>query len=257
MCYKILTKNVIPCPDIKKYKKFLFVGAHGGDIEKGAGATVAKLVRGGKNVKFVITTDSAELYVRQNLDREKRAEIRNKETLCSAMILGVKEVEFLPFKFEENKTIDQVTKELLKVFEAYKPDVVFVCDPTTPNEILPDDHLTARAVEKAFLICRNAYLAESYGCEQQKIKAICYYNSLKNNYCISTIGYVDTKLQAIMAHSSLLPEKAYEKYSVLRSYRYLIKLNMLKAGFFKGKLLAEGFRVVSGSGTHNLPETNY
>ena len=60
-----------------------------------------------------------------------------------------------------------------------------------------------------------------------------------------------------MAHSSLLPEKAYEKYSVMRSYRYLIKLNMLKAGFFKGKLLAEGFRVVSGSGTHNLPETNY
>ena len=258
MFYRFKLKKILPCPKIDKYNRFLFVGAHGCDIEKGAGATVSKLTGEGKEVKFVITTNSTDMVKIKGLtDENKLLEIRQKEALCSASILGVKEVEFLPISSFTENSIDNFFVELLKIVVNYKPDVIFVSDTFVPNEINSDDYFTSKAIEKVFLVCKNERLANKFGVEHVNVKAIAYYNSIMKNYYVQTIGFGDTKLQAIMAHSSILPERASDKFATMRSYKYLIKADMYHDGLKSFKIKAEGFRVVTYNGTHNMSQINF
>ena len=149
MCYNYFLKKIIPCPDIKKYKKFLFIGAHACDIEKGAGATACKLAKEGKEVKFVICTDSVGLSSNDNQDTAKS--IHEKESLASATVLGIKEVEFLQFKSCSQYSCAELRDELIKVIIQFKPDVVLIDDITTFNEINMDDRIVSKTAEEVIL----------------------------------------------------------------------------------------------------------
>ena len=46
-----------PLPRVESFERYLFIGPHPDDIEIGAGATAAKLVKSGKRVSFLICLD--------------------------------------------------------------------------------------------------------------------------------------------------------------------------------------------------------
>ena len=54
---KLVLKFAAPLPKIEEYNRFLFIGPHPDDIEIGAGATAAKLVDMGKEVRFLVCID--------------------------------------------------------------------------------------------------------------------------------------------------------------------------------------------------------
>lgn len=256
MCFKFLLKKIIPCPDIKKYKRFLFISAHACDIEKGAGATASKFSKEGKDVKFAICTDSIGLSSNDNFDIAK--EIHEKESLMSAAILGVKEIEFLKLECLSKYSYEDLLNGLIKLILNFKPEVVFIDDVTTYNEINPDDRLVTKATEEAILSVSNKiYMSKYADKEPIKIKAIAYYNTIKPNYYVGITGYTELKMRAILAHNSLLPINQTAKLEYIRSYKSLMKLTAYRDGFKSGKWQAEGFRVVSILAIHNMPQINY
>lgn len=255
MCYSKLIKKVAPTPKIEKYDKFLFVAAHADDIPKAAGGTVKKLIGSGKEVKFLITTDSC-LSIEQSENITERAELRKKEALLSAAILGVKEVEFLPFSECDKIEFEEITNEIAKVIDAFRPDVVFVDDYTTPNELLFADEITSKATVRAIELLKNVTTAEKLNCNTLRIKALSFYNSVRNNAYICVNGCLEMKLQAVMAQNSLLPKKDLDKFGYMRAYKSLIRLTALRNGLRSFKFYAEGFYVVGGKATHNMPEIN-
>lgn len=254
MCiYKNKLKKILPTANILAYDRFLFIGAHCGDIAKSSGATVALLRENKKHVKFLICTDTAS-FADSELSYNERKEIKQKEELCAAMLLDVKEVEFLPFKDFGDYDKTELYKELTDVITGYKPDVIFVSDKTV-NEINDDDQTVTKIVEQIFLTLRNKNQCAQRNLPYTPIKAIAYYNTGKPNYYFNTAKYVARELQAVMAYESELPKKNEEKYEYMLTYSVYINTKMKKNGMKNKFRKSEGFRVITVKSSHNFPET--
>ena len=95
----IALKLAAPLPGLENYKRYLFIGPHPDDIEIGAGATAAKLIKEGKEVCFLICTDGrfGTVNAPEGLTSDALAALREKEALASAAMLGVQDVRFLRF----------------------------------------------------------------------------------------------------------------------------------------------------------------
>ena len=96
----IILKFAVPVPNILKYDNYLFIGPHPDDIEIGAGSTIAKLVSLGKKVSFLICLDGrfGLDYAPHGTTPEALIDIRKKESIEAANLLGVTDVYFLGFK---------------------------------------------------------------------------------------------------------------------------------------------------------------
>src|SRR4030095_4505006 len=78
-------------------QRVLVVTAHPDDSEFGAGGTVARLVREGKQVSYCIVTNGNKGSGDRSMTSERLAEIRAEEQRNAARVLGVETVDFLGF----------------------------------------------------------------------------------------------------------------------------------------------------------------
>ena len=86
-----------PLPRLESFQRYLFIGPHPDDIEVGAGATAAKLCAMGKEVSFLICTDGRFGLgnAPAGTTPEQLAELRRRESVTAAAVLGVTEGRFL------------------------------------------------------------------------------------------------------------------------------------------------------------------
>ena len=133
---KAILKVAAPIPKIESFQRFLFVGPHPDDIEIGAGATAAKLVDMGKEVRFLVCIDGrfGTTNAPAGLYGEKLVEVRKQEAMTSAKKLGVNDVHFMNFKdggfYEQKDLIYALAKEV----GDFAPDVIFAPDPCVTSE---------------------------------------------------------------------------------------------------------------------------
>ena len=94
---RLVLKAAAPLPKLEGFSRYLFIGPHPDDIEIGAGATVSKLVSLGKGVSFLICLDGRYGLTNapEGTTPKDLIEIRKKEALESAAMLGVDDVHFL------------------------------------------------------------------------------------------------------------------------------------------------------------------
>ena len=78
-------------------QRVLVVTAHPDDSEFGAGGTVARLVREGKQVSYCIVTNGNKGSGDRTMTPERLAGIRAEEQRNAARVLGVETVDFLGF----------------------------------------------------------------------------------------------------------------------------------------------------------------
>src|SRR5262245_13111693 len=81
----------------ERIQRVLVVTAHPDDSEFGAGGTVAKLVREGKQVTYCILTNGNKGSGDRTMTPERLAKIREEEQRNAARVLGVEVVDFLGF----------------------------------------------------------------------------------------------------------------------------------------------------------------
>lgn len=132
-------------------KKVLVVCAHPGDEILGCGATLARHVRQGDEVRVLVMGDGWTSRVKSV---EKAKDVVNLDVIedqgrAALEVIGVKQVEYLRFpdnRFDALPLLDLV-KAIEKVKRQFIPDVLYT---NSPFDLSVDQQKTLRAVITAF-----------------------------------------------------------------------------------------------------------
>src|SRR5437016_11620615 len=113
----------------EKVERALVVTAHPDDSEFGAGGTVAKLVRDGCEVSYVIVTNGNKGSGDRTMTSERLARIREEEQRNAARALGVTRVEFLGYPDCEVEDTRELRRDVTREIRRWRPDLVISVTP--------------------------------------------------------------------------------------------------------------------------------
>ena len=188
---------------------------HAIDTEWGFAGTVAKWIREGKEVVYVVCTNGDKGSSDPAMKAPKLAKIREKEQLAAAKLLGVKEVIFLRHPDLGLEYTPELRQELLRQILTYRPQVVATCDPNRRYFSNPDHRALAQAVLDAVWPCAQApntfpeLMKE--GLALHKVKEVLLWQTEDPNYRIDITDTFELKKAAFACHKSqigdpVLPE---------------------------------------------------
>jgi bacillithiol biosynthesis deacetylase BshB1 len=229
----------------------LAVGAHPDDVELGCGATLAKEIAGGKKVGILDLT-RGELGTRGN------EAVRASEAEKAARILGVACRDNMGFQdgFFTNSNENQLA--IIEVIRKYKPDVV-LCNAVRDRHI---DHAKGSDLvsDACFLSGLVKVKTQFKGKDQEAWRPTRVYHyiqweNLKPDFVVDVSGFIDKKLDAVMAYSSqFFNPKSAEPESPISSKNFLESVSYRARDL--GRLInteyGEGFTVERFVGVNSL-----
>jgi len=178
----------------------LAMGSHPDDVELGCGATIAKAIARGKKVGIIDLT-------RGELGTRGSAEIRDEEASTAAEILGVAVRENMGFAdgFFVNDKRHQL--ELIKMIRKYRPDIV-LCNAVEDRHI--DHGKGSKLISDACFLSGLLKIETRLGNENDpqqfwRPKQVYHYiqwKPLKPDFVVDVSGYIEKKLEAILAYGS-------------------------------------------------------
>ncbi|MBR1757194.1 MAG: PIG-L family deacetylase [Lachnospiraceae bacterium] len=250
---KLAIRFAAPVPKVESFTRYLFIGPHPDDIEIGAGATISRLAKEGKQIRFLICTDGRYGDGHSGgITGDDLAALRKKESIASAAALGVEDVHFLDLCdggfYKSRELIKQIAKEVGK----YKPDIIFAPDPTPTSECHIDHLNVGKAARQIACFAPYPGIMERYKAEAAPVKAIAFYMTAKPNRFVKTgQEHLNRQLAAIFTHhKSQYPEGSADASSI----RLYLKLRAADFGVRSLHGCAEGFRVLGQTQMHCLPE---
>jgi LmbE family N-acetylglucosaminyl deacetylase len=196
-------------------KRAMCIVAHCDDIEFMCAATVAKWVRDGYEMMFVICTDSSKGSEDPDMAPQKLVEIRMAEQRAAAAVLGVTEIEFLGRTDGELVDDKDLRRDLVRLIRSWKPERVICMDPSMryslDGYVNHPDHIAAgsAALAAVYPFARNRptfpeLLAE--GLEPFKVSEL-YLSAFGDpNHWVDVEDTIDLKIKALKEHKSQLGE---------------------------------------------------
>ncbi len=184
----------------------MVVVPHADDAEIGAGGTVARWTREGKNVIYVVCTNGDKGTSDPNMKPEELAKIREQEQLAAAKLLGVKEVIFLRYPDQTLEDTPEFRKELVRLIRTYKPETVVTVDPYRRYIFHRDHRITGRVTLDA--IFPSARDVHSYpdlltqGLKPNTVKEVLLWGSEESNHHSNITDTFDIKIDALRCHKS-------------------------------------------------------
>jgi LmbE family N-acetylglucosaminyl deacetylase len=185
--------------------------AHADDAEFGAAGTIAKWVREGKDVFYVVATNGNKGSGDPNMTHEELARIRQREQMAACKVLGVKDIVFLGYPDGELVPTLQLRRDLTREIRRFKPDIALVPDPTTyyfGNQYV--NHPDHRAIGEAALgaifpsardrLTFAELLADGF--EPWKVKELYLTLNTTPDVWVDITDTMDVKLAALREHGS-------------------------------------------------------
>lgn len=111
-------------------KTILAVGAHADDMDFGASGTIAKFIKDGWDAYYIVATDGSRGSEDPQMTHARLAEIRQKEQLAAAKVLGVKDVFFLGHTDTQLVSDLLLKEEIVRVIRTVRPSIAITMDPT-------------------------------------------------------------------------------------------------------------------------------
>jgi LmbE family N-acetylglucosaminyl deacetylase len=188
----------------------MVVTPHPDDAEYGVAGTVARWVREGKEVIYVVCTSGEKGSSDADVKPDELAKIREKEQLAAAEILGVREVIFLRYPDQGLEDTPEFRKEIVRLIRMYKPEIVITADPYRRYIWHRDHRITGQVVlDAVFPYARDYYsypdLLEE-GLYPHKVKEVLLWGAEDSNYRSDITDTFDLKLAALRCHKSQLRE---------------------------------------------------
>jgi LmbE family N-acetylglucosaminyl deacetylase len=223
----------------------MVIAAHPDDIEFSSAGTVARWVKEGAEVVYVLCTSGDVGIAKPDITRAQAAEIREAEQLAAAEVVGVKEVVFLrePDGMVENTLV--LRKRLVREIRRFKPEVVITGDPTIvwagPSYINHPDHraVAGATIDAIFPAAGQPHLFEELaeeGLSAHKVRKVYVLDWMNPDTFVNIGETIHLKIEALRKHVSQMgdwdPEPMVKERSAERA---------------KGKEMqyAEGFRVIT------------
>jgi LmbE family N-acetylglucosaminyl deacetylase len=192
----------------------LVIAAHPDDIEFVCAGTVAKWVRAGSEVRYVLATSGDAGTHQRGITREELARIREAEQRAAARVVGVSEVVFLGYHDGEVVPSLELRRDLVREIRRFRPDIAICYDPTRlfvgGSYINHPDH---RAVGQAAIDALSPTAAmplsfgeqiEEEGLEPYRVRHILVASSNHPDTWVDISETLDLKVEALRKHVSQL-----------------------------------------------------
>lgn len=184
----------------------MVITPHPDDAENGVAGTVAKWVREGKEVIYVVCTNGNKGSSDPQMTPEKLAQIREQEQLAAAKVLGVKEVIFLRYEDQSLEDTPEFRKQIVQQLRTYKPEVVVTSDPYRSYIWHRDHRITGQVVMDAVFPYARDRMAYPdllpQGLEPHKVREVLYWGADKPNYFSDITDTWEIKMAALRCHHS-------------------------------------------------------
>lgn len=190
--------------------------AHPDDIEFGMVGTIARWIKHGTVVSYVLCTSGDVGIADVSLTREQVREIREVEQQKAAAVVGVHEVIFLREPDGTLVNTLDLRKRLVREIRRFQPDVVLTIDPTllfvSDGYINHPDHRAAgmAALDAVFPAAGQPHVfqeLEAEGLQAHKVKKV-YVNTWNNssNLWVNISETIDLKVESLRAHASQMTD---------------------------------------------------
>jgi LmbE family N-acetylglucosaminyl deacetylase len=124
----------------------LVVTPHPDDAEIWCGGTLARWIREGAEVHYILCTDGGKGTDSPDVTSEELSAIREQEQLDAAQVLGVKNVVMLHLPDGELEDTAEFRKAIVRQIRLVRPEVVLVTEPYRRNFNWHRDHRIAGQV---------------------------------------------------------------------------------------------------------------
>lgn len=196
-------------------RRAMVIVAHPDDPEFFCGGTIARWVRAGVEVAYLILTNGNKGSSDPSLTPQSLAELRRKEQERAAGILGVRTIVFLDEPDGELQPTLPLRRSVVREIRHYRPDVVVCPDPSVyyfeTDYVNHPDHRAAGvvALEAIFPAARNRMyhpdlLAE--GLAPHAVHEIYLTGTTRPNRWVDITDTLELKLEAIRAHASQITD---------------------------------------------------
>ena len=196
-----------------RIERVMVVTAHPDDSEFGAGGTVAKFVKEGRQVTYCILTNGNKGSSDRSMTPERLAGIREEEQRNAARVLGVEAVDFLGFPDCELEDTRESRRAVTAAIRRHRPDLIITQNPMRTKNLGAShrDHRTAAgiAIDCVYPLARDHMafpeLLEQ-GLEPHKVKEIYMMWWETPEVVVDISETIDLKLKALACHASQIKD---------------------------------------------------
>lgn len=201
-------------PEPAPPERALVIAAHPDDIEFVCAGTVAKWVRAGSKVRYVVATSGDAGTHERGITRQELAQIREAEQRAAALVVGVEEVVFLRYPDGEVVPSLDLRRDLVREIRRFRPSIVVCYDPTRlfvgGSYINHPDH---RAVGQAAIDALSPTAAmplsfaeqiEEEGLEPYRVRHILLCATPQPDTWVDIGETIELKVEALRKHASQL-----------------------------------------------------
>jgi LmbE family N-acetylglucosaminyl deacetylase len=191
-----------------KIERVMVITAHPDDSEFGAGGTVARMVKDGREVTYVIATNGNKGSGDRTMTPERLAGIRAEEQRNAARTLGVARVRFLGYPDGELEDTRDLRRDVTREIRRWRPDLVIAQNPQRTYNLYAShrDHRVAAgvALDCIYPLARDhmAFPELMPEFEPHKVREV-YLMQWDNPHIVVDITEVmDLKLKSLACHVS-------------------------------------------------------
>jgi LmbE family N-acetylglucosaminyl deacetylase len=227
-------------------ERALVISAHPDDIEFVCAGTVAKWVKAGSEVRYVVATRGDAGTHQPGVTREELARTREVEQRAAARVVGVDEVVFLGYRDGEVVPSLELRRDLVREIRRFRPTITICYDPTRlfvgGSYINHPDH---RAVGQAAVDALSPTSAmplsfrdqiEEEGLQPYRVRHILIASTDQPDTWVDIEDTLELKVTALRKHVSQLDGR--------RDYEALIRDWAVNTGAAVGLRYAEAFRSI-------------
>src|SRR5215813_560825 len=192
-----------------KLERVMVVTAHPDDSELGAGGTIAKMVKEGREVTYVIVTRGNKGSGDRTMTPERLARIREEEQRNAARVLGVEVVDFLGFPDCELEDTRESRLAVTAAIRRHRPDVLIIQNPNRTKNLGAShrDHRIAAgiALDCVYPLARDHMAFPelmAQGLEPHKVKEVHVMWWENPDLVVDISDTIDLKLKALQCHAS-------------------------------------------------------
>jgi LmbE family N-acetylglucosaminyl deacetylase len=186
----------------------LVVTAHPDDAEFSVAGTVARWVKEGRDVVYVVCTNGDKGTSDSDMKPAALAKIREQEQLAAARVLGVREVIFLRHPDQGLEDTPEFRKQIVRLIRMYRPEVVATSDPYVRYLWHRDHRIAGQVVlDAVFPYARDVHAYPDlllHGLKPHKVKEVLLWAAEDVNYLSDISDTFDLKMAALLCHKSQL-----------------------------------------------------
>jgi LmbE family N-acetylglucosaminyl deacetylase len=188
----------------------LVVAAHPDDAEFGSGGTIARWVREGKQVAYVVCTSGERGTTDRTVKPEQLAEVREQEQKAAAQVLGVRDVVFLRLPDQGLEDTPAFRKMLVRQIRRYRPHTVVTSDPYRRYVWHRDHRIVGQVTLDAVFPFARDHLSYpellEEGLEPHKVRELLFFGSEDVNFRSDISATFALKIAALRCHESQMRE---------------------------------------------------